>query len=73
MKLYFCSQFTINNKVEEKEFKKIIDEDVQHHDKDNHVKLLINYKNRNVKIRLLKIRLVIIKLRTYILRQQRNL
>ena len=33
IKLYFGSQFTNNYKVEEKEFKKIIDKDVQHHDK----------------------------------------
>ena len=51
IKLYFRSQFTNkeNDKVEEKELKTIIDKDVQHHDKDKHVKFLIYYKNRKVK------------------------
>ena len=49
IKLYFRSQFTNNYKVEEKEFKKIIDKDVQNHDKDKHVKLLTYYKNTKVK------------------------
>ena len=49
VKLYFRSQFTNNYKVEENELKKIIDKDVQHHDKDKHVKLLIYYKKIKVK------------------------
>ena len=49
IKLYFRSRFTNNNKVEEKDFKKIIDKEVQHHDKDKRVKLLKSYKNRKVK------------------------
>ena len=48
-KLYFRSQFNINYKVEERELNKIIDNDVQHRDKDKDVKLLIYYKNRKVK------------------------
>ena len=49
IKLYFRSQFTNNYKVEEKELNKIVDKDVQHHDKVKHVKLLIYYKNSKVK------------------------
>ena len=37
------------HKLKEKELKKIIDKDLQHHDKDKHLKLLIYYKNRKVK------------------------
>ena len=49
IKLYFSSQFINNYKVEEKEFKKLIDTDEQYHDKDKHVKLPIYYKNRKAK------------------------
>ena len=37
IKLYFCSQFTNNYKVVEKELNKIIDKDVQHRDIDKHI------------------------------------
>ena len=65
IKLYFRCQFTNNYKVEEKELKKIIDKDVQNHDKDKHVKLLTYYKNTKVKKGLLQKIILIIKLRTY--------
>ena len=38
IKLYCRSQFTNNYQVEEKELNKIIDKDVQHHDKDKHAR-----------------------------------
>ena len=54
IKLYFRCQFTNNYKVEEKELKKIIDKDVQHQNKDKHVKFLIYYKNRKLKTLFIK-------------------
>ena len=66
IKLYFRSQFTNNYKVAEKELKKIIDKDVQHHDKDKYVKLFIYYKNWKVKKMFIKNKTtLILKRRTY--------
>ena len=49
IKIYFRSQMTNDFKLEEKILKKIINNDVKHHNQEKKIKFLIYYKNRKIK------------------------